>query len=548
MDMTTFHITPSASVHTTASLDHAFDIDDTGADALLVNAGAFLIADGVGSVGAYLAATKAWTVRLDGSIVSRQDDGIRLVGGNAEASNVTVGADGEVGGYSAGIEAASPATIVNKGVVAATAGAGILIHNAGTHTITSSGTIAGSRFAILDQDGLSDDTVRNSGLLNGSVALGGGHDVLVNTGEINYAGSVIRDPSDPLVAAVALGDGVDSLVNSGTILGDIHDSAGSASVSNSGTIGGDVYLGSAADIFTNFRTVNGVVTNGLVYGVIDLGDHNDRFTGGARSDAVKDGNGADIVTFGAGDDEYLAVGHTGADGRDSVDGGTGIDTYDARDASQGLCINLDTVAHDLSPIAPGISRIGANTAMGADVAGASTDRITNFENAFGGSYYDVIYGTAGANLIDGGGGTDILFGYGGADRLFGGVNFDNLVGGAGRDVLTGGTEGDTFTFVATSDSGTTAATRELITDFEDGVDVISLSHMDAVVGTPVNDAFTFIGTNVTFGGHAGELRAYFTAQGQIVEGDVNGDRAADFSFVLNDPGHGIVLTGQDFFL
>ena len=53
---------------------------------------------------------------------------------------------------------------------------------------------------------------------------------------------------------------------------------------------------------------------------------------------------------------------------------------------------------------------------------------------------------------------------------------------------------------------------------------------------------------MTFGGHAGELRAYFTAQGQIVEGDVNGDRRADFSFGLSDPGHGIGLTSADFVL
>src|SRR5262245_2714131 len=138
--MTTFHITPSTSVHTTASLDHAFDIDSTGPDALIVDVGAFLIADGVGSVGVSLAPTKAWAVSVNGSIVSQLDDGIKLAGGNAGASSITVGVDGEVSGYGAGIEAASAATIVNKGLVAATTSAGILIHNSGTHTITNSGT------------------------------------------------------------------------------------------------------------------------------------------------------------------------------------------------------------------------------------------------------------------------------------------------------------------------------------------------------------------------------------------------------------------------
>jgi len=43
-------------------------------------------------------------------------------------------------------------------------------------------------------------------------------------------------------------------------------------------------------------------------------------------------------------------------------------------------------------------------------------------------------------------------------------------------------------------------------------------------------------------------RAYWTATGQIIEGDVNGDAKADFSIEIKDPTHAITLTSADFIL
>jgi serralysin len=57
-----------------------------------------------------------------------------------------------------------------------------------------------------------------------------------------------------------------------------------------------------------------------------------------------------------------------------------------------------------------------------------------------------------------------------------------------------------------------------------------------------DNAFNFIGTNKVFTGQAGELRAFWIATGQIVQGDVNGDAKADFSIGLIDPTHAIDLT------
>ena len=45
---------------------------------------------------------------------------------------------------------------------------------------------------------------------------------------------------------------------------------------------------------------------------------------------------------------------------------------------------------------------------------------------------------------------------------------------------------------------------------------------------------------------AGQLRSYWSAEGVIIEGDVNGDRKADFSLLVSDRDHSIVFTSADF--
>jgi hypothetical protein len=64
----------------------------------------------------------------------------------------------------------------------------------------------------------------------------------------------------------------------------------------------------------------------------------------------------------------------------------------------------------------------------------------------------------------------------------------------------------------------------------------------------LNDSFDFIGTNLIFGGIAGQLRAYWTATGQVIEGDTNGDKLADFAIEVIDVTHSLVLTETSFLL
>jgi serralysin len=227
----------------------------------------------------------------------------------------------------------------------------------------------------------------------------------------------------------------------------------------------------------------------------------------------------------------------------------GIDTYDASAATNDVRINLDTVAHDFIPFSPGFGLVAANTATGANISGFAKDTIFGFENVIGGSGNDTIHGSAAANALEGGGGgNDILLGFGGNDTLHGGAGADSLVGGKGKDQLTGGPDTDFFRYSALSDSGITAATRDLIVDFQQGIDRIDLSFIDANTTNAAgsNDGFTFIGNNVPFTGIAGQLHAFWSAIGQIVEGDVTGDAKADFSIEIKDPTHAITLASTSF--
>ncbi len=172
----------------------------------------------------------------------------------------------------------------------------------------------------------------------------------------------------------------------------------------------------------------------------------------------------------------------------------------------------------------------------------------------GGAGDDFIHGGAGSDSLDGGSGRDSaqgdagndnLIGNAGSDSLIGGLGFDRLTGGAGRDVMTGGTQRDIFDFNSIGETGKNFLTRDVIKDFMHFQgDDIDLSTIDAATG-PGNQKFAFIGQGA-FKGVKGQLHYRFEGPAKtIVEGDVNGDKKADFQIELT--GHK-VLTAGDFIL
>jgi serralysin len=186
----------------------------------------------------------------------------------------------------------------------------------------------------------------------------------------------------------------------------------------------------------------------------------------------------------------------------------------------------------------------------------------NIENAIGGAGNDTITGNALANVLQGGDGNDQLFGGAGNDTLQGGAGNDTLQGGAGTDNLWGGAGADVFVFTAVSESkswtappmpsdgfGTplvSARPWDVINDFQHG-DTIDLSWMDANSTLGGRQAFSLV---AGFTHHAGELefhRASPTGP-YMVNGDVNGDGAADFTVEVRMADPAATLTAADFHL
>jgi Ca2+-binding RTX toxin-like protein/peptidoglycan/xylan/chitin deacetylase (PgdA/CDA1 family) len=159
---------------------------------------------------------------------------------------------------------------------------------------------------------------------------------------------------------------------------------------------------------------------------------------------------------------------------------------------------------------------------------------------------DTFNGHTGNDNFSGLGGNDTLNGGAGNDTLNGGAGNDVLNGGAGSDVMTGGPGADQFVFSGTGQSST--ASPDVILDFEEGIDKIDLSGIDANNNVAGNNAFTFIGTAALTA--LGQLHySYFVdGSGQEytrIEANVGGNTNPDMAILLL--GHH-VLQSTDFIL
>jgi Ca2+-binding RTX toxin-like protein len=164
---------------------------------------------------------------------------------------------------------------------------------------------------------------------------------------------------------------------------------------------------------------------------------------------------------------------------------------------------------------------------------------------------DRIDGRDGADRLDGGRGNDTVFGSAGADRLFGDVGNDRLDGGVGGDTLTGGlgkdqlyagidNQRDVFVFQSVTETRT-GVNRDTIFQFDRSRDVIDLRQIDANTDIGGNQAFDFSGT----GRDENAVWTVRTALGILVQGDVDGDRVADFEILVKG---NVGLNAGDFLL
>ncbi|WP_417725998.1 calcium-binding protein [Roseovarius sp.] len=218
-------------------------------------------------------------------------------------------------------------------------------------------------------------------------------------------------------------------------------------------------------------TVAGADDDDVVSG--DAG--NDSLGGGPGNDTLSGGDGDDIMGAGFGDDSM-----SGGLGHDVVAGGAGNDTLDGGAGNDSMS---GSFGNDMISGGGGEDDIGGGTGRDTIDAGIGNDRVG------GGEGNDSILGGAGNDFLAGGGRDDVIVG---------GTGNDTVNGGAGNDAMTGGAGADQFVFSAFAEGE-----RDVITDFEDGIDRIFIRINNPDTGTP----------NITNGGNG--LAGFVAALGII---------------------------------
>lgn len=342
--------------------------------------------------------------------------------------------------------------------------------NTAAHIVNSGSLIGDVR--LLSQN----DTLENSGHIHGEVSTGDGNDRIDNRG-------------GQVHGTIYSGSGEDS------VYGGSHDDVIHAGSSDDVVIAFDgddtIYGGQEEDI------LRGGGGDDLIYG----GTHQDSIHGGSGDDLVYGGSGTDTIYGASGDDRLY-----GDSENDTIEGGSGDDYLQGDGGNDSL--NGGT----------GADFIRGNSGHDTLEGGANNDILS------GGLQNDILYGEGGA---------DQIFGGGDNDTLFGGAGNDELHGGAGRDTLTGGADADLFVFNSVADSQH-GASRDTITDFQVGVDLIDLS--------AIMNGLTFIGA-ASYSNTAGEVRYNSAVDRLYIDSD--GDGASEFSIDFDgNP----ALTGADLIL
>ena len=225
----------------------------------------------------------------------------------------------------------------------------------------------------------------------------------------------------------------------------------------------------------------------------------------------------------------------------TFDGGTGVDriAFDGIDdgseeiAAFQVDLSLGTLIFASSPvnIVQSFENVvgsgGGDTIIGSALANV-LDGAEGDDSIIGGEGDDTLGGGSGDDTVTGENGNNSLAGGPGDDTLNGGQGMDTLWGEGGINVFTGGADADNF---GLGDGSGPGPLLDQVTDFAHAEgDKLVLSGIDAIEGG-FDNAFTLIGAN-GFSGTAGELH-YVVGVGRVtVEGDTNGDSAADFSIIV----------------
>jgi Ca2+-binding RTX toxin-like protein len=272
---------------------------------------------------------------------------------------------------------------------------------------------------------------------------------------------------------------------------------------------------------------------GSAYNDILTGDGNaNKLNGGAGSDNFIGSAGYDTIDGGAGLDtaNYSSLGALvtlGALGKLSkgvnLPSGLGIDELIGIEAIVGSSLAGDTIDHSGAVSGGGVIVNGtttdlANNKVIVHLSGTQSSlefKVEQFENVIGSIYNDAITGDAANNSLNGGAGNDIL------------------AGGLGNDILVGGSGSDIFKYFSATESTAGALNRDMITDFQLGIDKLDLSAINVNPCAIFDQAFTFIGNCGAFTS-IGQLRYQVTGGNLFLYGNVDANFAtSEFELQLS---------------
>ena len=353
-----------------------------------------------------------------------------------------------------------------------------------------------SGHALIDLGGSTEDDLLIS--IEGLTGGGGNDHLYGNSAANSLAGMNGYDSLDGREGNDRLygGDGNDNLTG-GTGADVLNGGAGIDTV---------LYDQSTAGVNVNLSTgvgSGGEAAGDMFSGIEDVlgSKFNETLTGNALSNIFFGGLGDDSIAGGGGDD--IIFGGTGAD---TMNGGSGVDRIDYDGGSAGIKVDLVK-----------------QTATGGDATG---DVFSSIEDVAGTDFADTLTGNSASNT---------LWGRAGNDKLSGAAGADDLTGGLGHDVMPGGTGADRFIYFGLAESGATTATRDVITDFTTGEDLLFLAYLDANAIVAGHQGFNFIDTAAFSGpgpAAAGELRVHYAGANTFLEGDTDGNGAADFQILF----------------
>ena len=332
-------------------------------------------------------------------------------------------------------------------------------------------------------------------------------------------------------ATIDLGAGTSHTASGSTTFTSIENAIGSSSAGDSitGDDGANVLDGSGGDDAIAGKGGTDTLIGGEGNDSLDGGDGDDSLDGGSGNDTANYVGAASGVTVslaiataqntgGAGTDTLIAVENltgsahndgltgdvnaniiagldgndtlNGAAGNDTLNGSTGNDTLiggSGNDAMDGGAAGSDTVSY---ADAPSLVVVSLAIVMAQFTRAAGNDTLTNFENLTGSAFNDTLTGNAGANILSGLAGNDTMTGDGGNDTLNGGAGDDIVMGGIGNDTMDGGAGSNDLVTYANATAGVTVNLSVSIAQNTIGAGTDTLTNIENLNGTILNDTLT----------------------------------------------------------